>query len=63
VPDLLQPAKSLGIRIFDKHKAREAINKLDEKLSKKLDQLIKLLQPSPGKSFIAFHPLLILLGI
>ena len=25
----------------------EALNKLDEKLSKKLDQLIKLLQPSP----------------
>ena len=25
----------------------EAIKKLDEKLSKKLDQLIKLLQPSP----------------
>lgn len=29
--------------------AHEAIKKLDEKLSKKLDQLIKLLQPSPGK--------------
>ena len=26
----------------------EAIKKLDEKLSKKLDQLIKLLQPSPN---------------
>ena len=26
---------------------REAIKNLDEKLSKKLDQLIKLLQPSP----------------
>jgi len=31
------------------NKAHEAIKKLDEKLSKKLDQLIKLLQPSPGQ--------------
>ena len=31
-------------------KAHEAIKKLDEKLSKKLDQLIKLMQPSPGKN-------------
>lgn len=40
-------------------KAHEAIKKLDEKLSKKLDQLIKLMQPSPGKnlnvSFLCFE--------
>ena len=35
-------------------KAHEAIKKLDEKLSKKLDQLIKLLQPSPGKQLNDF---------
>ena len=28
---------------------RKAIKELDEKLSKKLDQLIKLLQPSPSQ--------------